>query len=262
MKVVQLLARVAPCAGVLALLSVWTAGCAHETGLKPMAGVAAETRDFWRQPPARDTVIGPGDVLEFKFFYLPELNETQTVRPDGRVMLQLVGETVAAGVTPAALREELQQRYGAIFKTPELAVAVRSRAGDRVFVGGEVNSPGPVVIQGRLNVLDAIVYAGSYKSVSANLEAVVVLRDWDGRRHGVLLDLRKAVEQGDASDLIPVCAGDIVIVPRTTIVKVDTWVEQHINRLIPELGVSYSHSVGSGTGAVDWTQVGRSGGQP
>jgi protein involved in polysaccharide export with SLBB domain len=35
--------------------------------------------------------LGPGDVLEVKFFYNPELNESQTVRPDGKIALQLIG---------------------------------------------------------------------------------------------------------------------------------------------------------------------------
>ena len=29
--------------------------------------------------------LGPGDVFDIKFFRTPELNETQTVRPDGRI---------------------------------------------------------------------------------------------------------------------------------------------------------------------------------
>ena len=40
-----------------------------------------------------------GDVIEVKFFYTPELNETQTVRPDGKIMLQLVGEVKVEGKT-------------------------------------------------------------------------------------------------------------------------------------------------------------------
>ena len=36
-----------------------------------------------------------GDQLDIKFFYNPELNEQVTVRPDGRISLQLVHEIMA-----------------------------------------------------------------------------------------------------------------------------------------------------------------------
>ena len=36
-----------------------------------------------------------GDQLDIKFFYNPELNEQVTIRPDGRISLQLVHEIMA-----------------------------------------------------------------------------------------------------------------------------------------------------------------------
>ncbi|WP_051693798.1 polysaccharide biosynthesis/export family protein [Desulfohalovibrio reitneri] len=59
-------------------------------------------------PPQRRVGFRPGDVLEFKFFYTPELNEVQTIRPDGQVSLQLVGEVEAAGKTAGELTAELK----------------------------------------------------------------------------------------------------------------------------------------------------------
>jgi len=44
----------------------------------------------------KEYVIQPGDELDVKFFYNPDLNELVTVRPDGRISLQLVGEAIAA----------------------------------------------------------------------------------------------------------------------------------------------------------------------
>ena len=39
---------------------------------------------------AQEYQIQPGDDLDIRFFYNPELNEQQRVRPDGRIALQLV----------------------------------------------------------------------------------------------------------------------------------------------------------------------------
>jgi len=43
--------------------------------------------------------LAPGDTVEIKFYYTPELNVTQTVRPDGKIALQLIGEVEVEGRT-------------------------------------------------------------------------------------------------------------------------------------------------------------------
>src|SRR3954471_14980029 len=54
--------------------------------------------------PQQDYVLGSGDSLDIKFFYQPELNETVSIRPDGKISLQLIEDEVdAAGMTPASL---------------------------------------------------------------------------------------------------------------------------------------------------------------
>ena len=49
----------------------------------------------------KDYTFSPGDSIDVKFFYTPELNEIQNVRPDGKIALQIIGEVTAAGKTPA-----------------------------------------------------------------------------------------------------------------------------------------------------------------
>ena len=47
---------------------------------------------------------------------------------------------------------------------------------------------------------------------------------------------------------------DIVFVPRTTIVRVGQWVDQHINKVVPRTGFRYAVPVGSGTVGIDTAQ--------
>ncbi len=71
-------------------------------------------------------IIQPGDQLDVKFFFNPELNESVTVRPDGKISLQLVDEVQAAGLQPAALDEMLTRQYSRELKKP--MVTGRSRS--------------------------------------------------------------------------------------------------------------------------------------
>jgi hypothetical protein len=76
--------------------------------------------------PGTDYRIQVGDQIDIKFFYNPELNEQVTVRPDGRIGLQLVGELTTAGMTAGELKGLLVNKYSEQLRDPEVAVIVRS----------------------------------------------------------------------------------------------------------------------------------------
>ncbi len=210
-------------------------------------------------PPIRQILFRPGDVLEFKFFYTPELNEVQAVRPDGRVHLQLVGDVEAAGRTPEELSAQLEQRYAGILRNPRIAVMSRSLPGQRIYVAGEVNAPGPVDMPGPMTALEAVMFAGGFRSDSAEPASVIVIRDMgEGKRLGIGLDLQKAV-RGEEFDNFSLAPRDIVFVPKSFIAQLDQWVDQYINKLIPQTGFSYSAATGPGgttkTTAIDLRKV-------
>lgn len=185
--------------------------------------------------PAYDTPVvklQPGDVIQVKFTYWPELDDEQAIRPDGLISLKLVGDVKAQDLTPDELRTDLLARYGDKLKEPDITVVVSEYATHRVYVGGEVLQPGVIPIQGKLTVLEAIMQAGGFNKTTAKLANVVVVRQRDGKYFSRSLDLRKAIEQPE-SDTFLLEPRDVVFVPRTAIDKVDQFVEQYINQIIP-----------------------------
>ena len=190
-------------------------------------------------------ILGPGDSIDIKFFYNPELNDTQTVRPDGKITLQLVGDVVVRGRTPEELRDYLIRTYTPDLRTPEITVIVRSLSDRRVYVGGEVNKPGMIAMPGRITALEAIMEAGGFKMETAKVSNVVVIRYKDGKYTGSLLDFREALG-GREDQSFFLNAKDIVYVPQTTIVKVNQWIEQYIYKLLPisRAGFGFSFTPG------------------
>src|SRR4029079_5216559 len=65
----------------------------------------------WPPPREPTVVLQPGDALKFTFAYWSELNDEQTIRPDGIISLQHVGEVRAQGLTPGQLKDELTSLY-------------------------------------------------------------------------------------------------------------------------------------------------------
>ncbi|HBG07402.1 MAG: sugar transporter [Geobacteraceae bacterium GWC2_58_44] len=185
--------------------------------------------------------IQPGDQLDIKLFYNPELNEQLTVRSDGRITLQLVNDVVAAGLTPAELTAFLNKAYAGELENPKVAVIVRTSVADKVYVDGEVNRAGLVTLTGPTTVLQSISQAGGIKE-SAKADQVIVLRRIDdGTMAGIELNLEQALHGADASQDIFLQPNDIVYVPKSTISNVNTWIDLYIRKNIPlPIGLGYS----------------------
>ena len=163
-------------------------------------------------------IIQAGDKLSVKFFFNPELNEEDLiVRPDGLISLQLVNEVKAAGLTPVQLIGVLAEKYTGQLKNPEIAVIVRSiREPYRIYVDGQVKSPGEFEIVGSLSVLQAIARAGGLLVDTAQKSDVKVIRvDQNGQKFVINVDLNRALNGGDLRQDIRLLPSDFVYVPRS-----------------------------------------------
>lgn len=191
-------------------------------------------------------VLSPGDSVEVKFAYAPDMNEAQLIRPDGKIALPLIGDVQAAGKAPQELRDSLETFFAPKLKSPDLTVIVRKFADRRVYVGGEVNRPGNIPVPTKITILEAIMDAGGFVTPTAKLTSVLLIRRENGKWHGYRLNLEEMLQRGTVSQ-IELQPSDIVYVPRTTITKIDQFVDQYINKMIPILGPSYSKPVGDGS---------------
>ena len=192
------------------------------------------------------STIEPGTLLEFRFFYQPELNDTQEVRADGVIALPLIGEVKVGGMTPSEAQQRIRTLLSDQISNPDVTVIVRRATPTNVFVGGEVQTPGIVPYDPKLTVLEALMMAGGFKLDFANVRNVIVIRDGGDRRHGYAIDLQPDLTGGE-STAFRLQPRDIVYVPRTAIVDANLWISQNINQLVPQLGASYSGPVGNGT---------------
>jgi polysaccharide biosynthesis/export protein len=226
----------------LIILCVSVCGCHCPTAVKTFDEMVAE--------PVPPLTIQAGDVVDVTFFYVPELDTSQTVLPDGTMSLQLLGLTSVQGKTPKELQDELTNRYSAHLKEPLVSVTVRRVEDSKVYVGGEVYRPGLVQMAGKLSVLDAVMEAGGGIRPTADLCNVLVVRQREDRHYSCLVNL-KATLSGEEGRNFMLQPRDVVYVPPTMITKADDWVSQYINRIIPETRTIFTYPVGEGTIGID-----------
>jgi polysaccharide export outer membrane protein len=211
---------------IIFLLFIVLFGC---SSMHPAVTMEQMTAD----PPAKETLM-PGDVIDVKFFYTPDLNENQMIRSDGTISLQLVSKVTAKGKTPAELSQELVRLYAPYLKKPAVEVIVRTKNDRKVYVSGEVKTPGVVEMPGELTALEAIKRAGGFNIPRGDPSNVLVVRQKDGRQTGCVLNLKKVME-GQEEPSFFLQPHDVIYVPPTTIAKVNNWVDQYINRNLPQV---------------------------
>jgi len=189
---------------------------------------------------AKQYRIQPGDQLDVKFFYNPELNELLTVRSDGKITLQLVNDVVAAGLTPAELTAALTKAYAPELTNPRIAVIVRISISDKVYVDGEVNRAGLVNLTGPTTALQSIAQAGGMRE-SARPEEVIVLRRAEDRSvKAIRLNLKDVLHGESSAQDILLKPNDIVYVPKSAIANINKWIDTYIRKNIPlPIGIGY-----------------------
>ena len=190
--------------------------------------------------------LQPGDVLDVKFFYNPDLNETLVIAPDGRIALQLVGELVVAGLSTQELKDLLTERYKKIVRQAELVVILRKYAASRVFIGGEVNSPGAQALDGgSLSVFQAIIQSGGFRKGAERRNVVVLRHSGTGKLTFIKLNMQAHLEQRRIED-IPLKPFDIVFVPQRRIAEVAEFFEEYLSKIVPlyrNIGFSFNYDL-------------------
>jgi protein involved in polysaccharide export with SLBB domain len=183
--------------------------------------------------PDRIYKIEPGDTLQIRYVYHPELKQEDIVRPDGKITVNLIGEIQVLGMTTTELERLLARRSTEFVRDPEVIVSISKFSDKHIFVGGEVGRPGTLPYRKGLTPLQAVIAAGGFRD-TARLDSVILVR-MNGTRDEVMsrrLNLDEIVRDGGLEP-VALAPNDVIFVPRSEIADANLWVRQHIVDLIP-----------------------------
>ncbi len=165
--------------------------------------------------------VHASDVLEVKYRYTPEFDQTASVGPDGRVALTEAGTFVAAGLTVEQCKQRIAELSSARLVNPEVSVVLKEFDKPHVMVEGEVGTPGRVELRGDLSVLDAIAMAGGFKSTSSKSK-VLLLRESEGEPGSTrVLNLKKVIAENKLEEAVALRPGDVIYVTQNNLSKVE-----------------------------------------
>lgn len=179
-----------------------------------------------------DYVIGPQDVVAITVWDQEDLAGKFAVETDGTFTFPLIGRVKAGGLTLRDLEAELKRRLAdGFFVNPQVTVAIEQYRSQRVFVVGDVRSPGTYSLTGDMTLIEVLARAGSALSTAAE-EAIVVRapaggvaseptvpvpgasNGHNGKRLEIVRVDIKDLQSGALAENLSLRDGDTVFVPR------------------------------------------------
>ena len=159
-------------------------------------------------PPDYRLVVG--DKLRIEVYKDPQLSQSLQIRPDGKITLPLIGDIVASGNTPMALRDSIAGSLKEYVTNPVVTVIVVETQPQTFSVMGEVNHPGVHPYKGQVTMLDALAMAGGFKDF-ANTKNIIIQRSTSTGLQRIPFNYKDAVKVD--SKPVYVQPSDIIIVP-------------------------------------------------
>jgi protein involved in polysaccharide export with SLBB domain len=176
--------------------------------------------------------LGPGDILKISLWKGMEATTYDVlIKPDGKISFGFVDKLYVNGMTHSELEELLAEELRQYIRNPRIDINIK-RFGSKSFsVLGAISTaraergPGDYRLTKKVTVLDALGTAGG-PTKNANLREVS-LRRKDGTT--VILNLYKAIMEGDKSQNLVIDDGDIVFVPTMSKQKALVYVLGEVN---------------------------------
>lgn len=163
--------------------------------------------------------ITPGDVIEVRFQFVPELDQTLVVQPDGYVTLREAGDLRVQGRTIPQFRDELREAYESLVREPAFTVVLKEFEKPYFVAAGEIRTPGRYDLRGATTLTQALAYAGGPTAV-ARMSEVVIFRYHSEETVSVKqINVKDMYSKRDLSEDPLLQPGDTIYIPKSTLGK-------------------------------------------
>ena len=242
--------------------------------------IAVATPAFAQQSPAPaqapDYIVGAQDVLVITSYDQADLTGKFTVETDGSFSYPMIGRVQAGGLTLRGVESKIRTTLidQGLFKDPQITVAVETYRSQKIYVVGEVRTPGAYALSGNMRLVEALAMAGSTQPTASG-EAVIVRGAASGVVDGskgipstllagpvgtaeaaIRVDLRD-LESGDLTQNVALRAGDTVFVLRAESVYVFGQVKSPGAYPVRAKDITVLQALSLASGVTDRGSIGR-----
>ena len=153
-----------------------------------------------------------GDSVMISVWREDALQKQVIVLPDGSITFPLVGRIEVAGLSTPEVERRITTKLKEFIPEPVVTVVIAGIEGNRAYVMGKVNSPGSLIINGPLTVLQAISVMGGFDKF-ADESGIKVIRAKGDHQEVFPVHYKDIISGRDMSSNIQLKAGDTIVVP-------------------------------------------------
>jgi polysaccharide export outer membrane protein len=176
----------------------------------PTAPPVAETEEL-----STEYRIGSDDSLQIFVWRNPELSNSVSVRPDGKITIPLIEDLPATGKTPTELARDIEKQLSVYIQDPIVTVIMRGFVGllkDRVRVVGEASRPQALPYRSTMTLLDVMISVGGLTDFAdGNRATITRVVDAQQKQYRVRID--DLLRNGDMTANVRINPGDIIVIP-------------------------------------------------
>jgi len=170
-----------------------------------------------RRPPYR---LHKSDIVQLKFSFASEFDQTVSVQPDGYITLKELGELYVEGTTMAELSKVVGQAYATTLHDPEVTIVLKDFEKPYFIATGSVARPGKYELRGDSTVTEGVALAGGFTEQAKHSQVVLFRRISDERTEARVLNLKQMLKSRNLAEDFHLRAGDLLYVPQNSISKI------------------------------------------
>ena len=200
--------------GIVTSAILGISGCSS-LGSYPPLPQSTPKEPVTTNPAAYNYLVGPGDELNIFVWGNPEVSQSVTVRPDGKVTTPLVEDVVVSGLTPTQVARKIEEKLSVYIKEPIVTVIAEGFVGpysEQVRIIGEASKPQALPYREDMTLLDVVIAVGGITEFADGNNASVV-RIVDGQQRQFSIRIDDLISDGDISANVDILPGDILIIP-------------------------------------------------
>ena len=160
------------------------------------------------------------DVVEVRFTFSPEFDQSLTVQPDGLISLKGIGDLFAEGSSIAEFRESVRMAYESVLRDPEVSVILKDFERPFFVAGGQVGHPGKYELRSPTSVAEAIAIAGGFTDQAKHSQVVLFRKVTDGVLEAHVVNIKAMMASRNLEEDPELKPGDMLFVPQNRISKI------------------------------------------
>jgi polysaccharide export outer membrane protein len=167
--------------------------------------------------------VRKSDVVEVKFKFSPEFDQTITVQPDGFVTLDEVGDLKVEDKTLPELTEAIRRAYQGILHEPIVTVSLKDFDKPFFIAAGQVGHPGKYELRSDTTLVEALAIAGDITTAAKHSQVVLFRHVSNETVEARVFNVKQMLASRNLQEDPHLLPGDMLFVPQNKISKIQRY---------------------------------------